>query len=156
MKCTFKIWKKNDEKISTRKISLAMKSFAKDILQIILNRKENLWNQWNSYFFYFQVLHQDIESHSQLIKTVLVQCAQLAEKHKKKYKNRERSAASHKRISILLSVGKIIEKRWHCLWLRSLEWQCFLEQFTSTSCSQKVRRHEGYCSNQFEEFSCLS
>ena len=34
--------KKNDEKISTRKISLAMKSFAKDILQIILNRKENL------------------------------------------------------------------------------------------------------------------
>ena len=104
--------------------------------------------------FFFQVLHQDIESHSQLIKTVLVQCAQLAEKHKKKYKNRERSAASHKRISILLSVGKIIEKRWHCLWLRSLEWQCFLEQFTSTSCSQKVRRHEGYCSNQFEEFSC--
>ena len=41
-------YEKNDEKISTRKISLAMKSFAKDILQIILNRKENLWNQWNS------------------------------------------------------------------------------------------------------------
>ena len=40
--------KKNDEKIYTRKISLAMKSFEKDILQIILNRKENLWNQWNS------------------------------------------------------------------------------------------------------------
>ena len=48
MKCTSKIWKKNDEKIYTRKISLAMKSFAKDILQIILNREENLWNQWNS------------------------------------------------------------------------------------------------------------
>ena len=41
-------YEKNDENISTRKISLAMKSFAKDILQIILNRKENLWNQWNS------------------------------------------------------------------------------------------------------------
>ena len=99
------------------------------------------------FIIFFQVLHQDIESHSQLIKTVLLQCAQLAEKHKKKYKNRERSAASHKRISILLSVGKIIEKRWHCLWLRSLEWQCFLEQFTS--CSQKVR-HEG---KHFDEFS---
>ena len=83
---------------------------------------------------YFQVLHQDIESHSQLIKTVKDQCAQLAEQHRKKYKHRKQnSAISHKRISILLSVGKIIEKRWHCLWLRSLEWQCFLEQFTSCS-----------------------
>ena len=87
-----------------------------------------------NFCFIFQVLHQDIESHSQLIKTVKDQCAQLAEQHRKKYKHRQQnSAISHKRISILLSVGKIIEKRWHCLWLRSLEWQCFLEQFTSCS-----------------------
>ena len=32
----------------------------------------------------------------------------------------------------LLSVGRVIERRWHCLWLKSLEWQCFLEQLTWT------------------------
>jgi hypothetical protein len=32
----------------------------------------------------------------------------------------------------LLSIGRVIERRWHCLWLKSLEWQCFLEQLTWT------------------------
>lgn len=86
--------------------------------------------------FILQVLHRDIESRSQLIKTVLEQCSDLdAARSKHRSRRRKGSAAagetSHKISVSLLSVGKIIEKRWHCLWLRSLEWQCFLEQFTS-------------------------
>ena len=89
--------------------------------------------------FSFQDLHRDIESHSQLIKTVLWQCGEI-DAHRRQRRLRKFSKKSRQtspsqelkdRISVLLSVGKIIEERWHCLWLRSLEWQCFLEQFTS-------------------------
>ena len=83
-------------------------------------------------FLTFQNLHRDIESHSQLIKTVLYQCGEidaLRRQQRKRLKENQRPA---KQISVLLSVGKILEERWHCLWLRSLEWQCFLEQFTSS------------------------
>ena len=98
-----------------------------------------------SYFLFslnFQDLHRDIESHSQLIKTVLWQCGEIdAHRRQRQKRHRKRkstnsssssvSQENHRLVSVLLSVGKIIEERWHCLWLRSLEWQCFLEQFTS-------------------------
>ena len=79
----------------------------------------------------FQNLHRDIESNSQLIKTVLWQCGELDAQRRHSSSCRKKKSTAAKRISVLLSVGKIIEERWHCLWLRSLEWQCFLEQFTS-------------------------
>ena len=30
---------------------------------------------------------------------------------------------------ILFQVAKSLERRWHQIWLRSLEWQCLLEQW---------------------------
>ena len=58
-------------------------------------------------------------------------CATVDAQYAKRLKRRRlKPPPSHQKCSVLLSVGKIIEERWHCLWLRSLEWQCFLEQFT--------------------------
>ena len=96
------------------------------------------WVQWfvmndgsKSLFSFCQNLHQDIESQNERIKTILELCATVDAQYAKRLKRRRlKPPPSHQKCSVLLSVGKIIEERWHCLWLRSLEWQCFLEQFT--------------------------
>ena len=93
--------------------------------------------------FILQNLHQDIESQNERIKTILELCAQVDAQYKKRLKRRKGTFGTFvppnpQKCSVLLSVGKIIEERWHCLWLRSLEWQCFLEQFTQSSKLKQV------------------
>ena len=94
----------------------------------------------NLVFVLLQNLHQDIESQNERIKTILELCATVDAQYAKRLKRRRlKPPPSHQKCSVLLSVGKIIEERWHCLWLRSLEWQCFLEQFTHHNSKLKVR-----------------
>ena len=47
-------------------------------------------------------------------------------------------------------VGRSIERRWHCLWLRSLEWQCYLEQLTWTPNIKKKVRHNSKLAQDVE------
>ena len=103
--------------------------------------------QISNFCFTFQNLHQDIEAQNERIKTILELCATVDAQYAKRLKRR-RLKPPAKKCSVLQSVGKIIEERWHCIWLRSLEWQCFLEQFTHSSklkVSQKT--HQPYEEN---------
>lgn len=73
-------------------------------------------------YFVLKSLQTDIESHARIINSVL----KLSEKIKQ--------------ISIDYShfydSGISLQERWHCLWLKSLEWQCRLEQKKKVSLKQ--------------------
>ena len=65
----------------------------------------------------FQVLQTDIESHGRIVKLVLSLCEDLT-------LNPGLYDLQH-----AVKVAKGLERRWHHIWLRSLEWQCLLEQW---------------------------
>jgi len=65
----------------------------------------------------YQVLQTDIESHGRIVKLVLSLCEDLT-------LNPGLYDLQH-----AVKVAKGLEKRWHHIWLRSLEWQCLLEQW---------------------------
>lgn len=65
----------------------------------------------------YQVLQKDIESHGKIVKMVLTLCEELSV-------NPGLYDLHH-----ALKVAKNLERRWHQIWLRSLEWQCLLEQW---------------------------
>jgi len=65
----------------------------------------------------YQVLQTDIESHGRIVKLVLSLCEDLTH-------NPGLYDLQH-----AVKVAKGLERRWHQIWLRSLEWQCLLEQW---------------------------
>jgi len=65
----------------------------------------------------YQVLQTDIESHGRIVKLVLSLCEDLT-------LNPGLYDLQH-----AVKVAKGLERRWHHIWLRSLEWQCLLEQW---------------------------
>ena len=119
--------------------------------KLISNSKNPLLILTFFYFLFFQSAHQDIESHAQLIKSVVQLCQEYSEKLLQLKKRRRKRKTSAKSIESpeaaascpstvncstaaavpacpTVTIGQVIEQRWHQLWLRSLEWQCFLEQ----------------------------
>jgi len=65
----------------------------------------------------YQVLQTDIESHGRIVKLVLGLCEDLS------------NDPGLYDIQHAMKVAKSLEKRWHQIWLRSLEWQCLLENW---------------------------
>ena len=65
----------------------------------------------------YQVLQTDIESHGRIVKLVLSLCEELSH-------NPGLYDLQH-----AVKVASGLERRWHQIWLRSLEWQCLLEQW---------------------------
>ena len=65
----------------------------------------------------YQVLQTDIESHGRVVKLVVGLCEELSE-------NPGQYDLQH-----AVKVASGLERRWHQIWLRSLEWQCLLEQW---------------------------
>ena len=63
------------------------------------------------------MLQTDIESHGRIVKLVLSLCEDLT-------LNPGLYDLQH-----AVKVAKGLERRWHHIWLRSLEWQCLLEQW---------------------------
>ncbi len=61
-----------------------------------------------------QMFQSDIESHSKIINSVL------------KLSNKLKQSCID--CSHFYDTGICLQNRWHCLWLKSLEWQCRLEQ----------------------------
>ncbi|RNA25322.1 nesprin-1 [Brachionus plicatilis] len=59
-------------------------------------------------------LQNDIESHAKIINSVLKLSTKLNQEHNEN--------------ATLYENGMYLQNRWHCLWLKSLEWQCRLEQ----------------------------
>ncbi|CAH1791757.1 unnamed protein product [Owenia fusiformis] len=67
-----------------------------------------------------QVLQRDIESHSKIVSAVLKLCERLQ-------LNETACENTSERESLQL-VAVNLERRWHAIWLQSLEWQCRLEE----------------------------
>jgi hypothetical protein len=59
-------------------------------------------------------MQSDIESHARIINAVLKLSSKL-----------KQICSDYK---IFTDIGTGLQDRWHCLWLKSLEWQCRLEQ----------------------------
>ena len=74
-------------------------------------------------FAILQALQRDIESHSKIVSAVLKLCERIQKKE---------DVASNQ----LLAVN--LERRWHAIWLQSLEWQCRLED----AINQRKVRHK--------------
>lgn len=75
-----------------------------------------------SIVFIFQVLHRDIENHGKIVGSVVKLC--------------KKSDASCNRANVR-RIANGLERRWHLLFLSSLEWQCYLETLTGLE-SNKV------------------
>ncbi|KAL3873508.1 hypothetical protein ACJMK2_036617 [Sinanodonta woodiana] len=85
-----------------------------------------------------KVLQQEIESHSRIVSAVL----KLSERLQKDDDAFEREA---QRDSVELSALNL-ERRWHTIWLKSLEWQCRLED--------AINRRKGiFTGGQYIDFS---
>ena len=67
-----------------------------------------------------QVLQQDIESHSRIVSAVL--------KLSERLEHVRASCTSGSDCDSLQLVALNLERRWHGIWLQSLEWQCRLEE----------------------------
>ena len=68
----------------------------------------------------YQVLQTDIESHGRIVKLVLGLCEDLA------------VSPGQYDVQHAVRVARGLERRWHGIWLRSLEWQCLLEQWLTS------------------------
>ena len=67
-----------------------------------------------------QALQQDIESHSRIVSAVL--------KLSERLEHLRASCTSSSDCESLQLVALNLERRWHGIWLQSLEWQCRLEE----------------------------
>lgn len=86
-----------------------------------------------------QVLQQQIESRSVLVKSLLRQCEALCAAGPPSHAAEEGESATSLQPLFANDAQRIrrvaanLEKRWHALWLHSLEWQCLLEQLLQGS-----------------------
>ncbi|XP_064623681.1 uncharacterized protein LOC135485513 isoform X2 [Lineus longissimus] len=69
-----------------------------------------------------QALQRDIESHSKIVSAVLKLCERL---HSEKQDCQKGSSNECEGLRI---IAINLERRWHAIWLQSLEWQCRLEE----------------------------
>ena len=76
-------------------------------------------------FVFLQVLQQDIESHSKIVSAVLKLCEHLQADKKEPKKGEKVKEAG---CDSLQTIAVHLERRWHAIWLQSLEWQCRLEE----------------------------
>ena len=68
----------------------------------------------------YQVLQTDIESHGRIVKLVVGLCEELSQD------------PGQYDLQHAVKVASGLERRWHQIWLRSLEWQCLLEQWLTS------------------------
>ena len=87
----------------------------------------------------YQVLQTDIESHGRIVKLVVGLCEELSQ-------NPGQYDLQH-----ALKVASGLERRWHQIWLRSLEWQCLLEQWLTSPYQHQQEDEEGTVLDTDEE-----
>ena len=81
--------------------------------------------QLNIIIVFLQVLQQDIESHSKIVSAVLKLCEHLQADKKEPQEGVKGKEAG---CDSLQTIAVHLERRWHAIWLQSLEWQCRLEE----------------------------
>lgn len=99
-------------------------------LQRVSLRDVNFWH-------FRQVLQRDIEAHGRIVSSVVklgdkVYNQQQGEQQEQGQKGEERQEQQEQREpSQVLRTVKSLERRWHLLFLRALEWQCHIETLVS-------------------------
>ncbi|XP_044765363.1 uncharacterized protein LOC123321698 isoform X2 [Coccinella septempunctata] len=81
-----------------------------------------------------KVLHRDIENHGKIVGSVVKLC--------------KKSDASCNRANVR-RIANGLERRWHLLFLSSLEWQCYLETLTGL----EHNKNQSYSSDSDSDFS---
>ena len=84
-----------------------------------------------SYLLALQAVQRDIESHNKIVNAVLKLSERLAAQGSEKNETGRKSLKvlkeERERDSLQL-VALNLQRRWHGIWLHSLEWQCRLEE----------------------------
>lgn len=78
--------------------------------------------------FLFQVLQRDIEAHGRIVSSIV----KLGDKvFTQQQQEQEQQKEQQRQSSQPLRVVRSLERRWHLLFLRALEWQCHIETLVS-------------------------
>ena len=95
-----------------------------------------------------QVLQRDIETHGKIVCSVVKLCEKIV---------RADPSKGHYDTAHAYKVARSLERRWHFLYLRSLEWQCHLETLAGKLRNTVSTCHHFYCPESFLNCSqCLS
>ena len=78
------------------------------------------------------MLQKDIEAHGRIVSSVVKLSEKVAGQCEKQQKDKEDQQQQHP----ALRVASSIERRWHLLFLRALEWQCHIETLASRTCNK--------------------
>lgn len=82
------------------------------------------WHSLNDFVLFFQILQKDIESHSRVVSAVL-KLSECLQNGVNGEKNKDDPIIIPESLQ---QTSHSLEKRWHAIWLQSLEWHCRLEQ----------------------------
>lgn len=82
-----------------------------------------------------QVLHREIENHGKIVSSVV--------------KLSKRTESSCNTINAF-RVASGLERRWHLLFLRSLEWQCYIESLVKRGC-YRIHNTQVYSDSEFDD-----
>ncbi|KAK1120780.1 hypothetical protein K0M31_010986 [Melipona bicolor] len=97
-----------------------------------------------------EVLQRDIEAHGRIVSSVVKlgdkvfnQQQKEQQQQQQQEQDREKQEEQEQReLSQALRTAKSLERRWHLLFLRALEWQCHIETLVSRISSKPVERKE--------------
>lgn len=94
---------------------------------------------WNI-FSLFQVLQKDIEAHGRIVSSVVKLSEKVSGECEEQQKGNDQQQQDQEQQHPALRVASSLERRWHLLFLRALEWQCHIETLASRTCN-KVSTH---------------
>ncbi|KAG8040390.1 hypothetical protein G9C98_000961, partial [Cotesia typhae] len=88
------------------------------------------------------VLQKDIETHGRIVNSI-VKLGERVFKQQCIFKNdsdnnEEKSENQQNRPSQAIRVARSLERRWHLLFLRALEWQCHIETLATRLCNRNI------------------
>lgn len=84
-----------------------------------------------------QVLQKDIEAHGRIVNSVVKLSERVAKQNHKNNQAQSEITNHQEQQQNPIYVAKSLERRWHLLFLSSLEWQCRIELLANPS-STKV------------------
>lgn len=86
---------------------------------------------------WLQVLQRDIEAHGRIVSSVVklgdkvVSQQQAQQKEQEQDQEEQREQREQREPPQALRTARSLERRWHLLFLRALEWQCHIETLVS-------------------------
>ncbi|XP_043249551.1 uncharacterized protein LOC122395770 isoform X2 [Colletes gigas] len=99
------------------------------------------------------VLQRDIEAHGRIVSSVVKLgdkvCTQQQEQQQQEQQQEQEKQQEQREPPQALRIARSLERRWHLLFLRALEWQCHIETLVSRISSKNVVPYR--CSSDSDE-----